>query len=426
MPLEMTLVNQLNKLRKLPQIIPLKLSGGPSTSNINPVIDLPIRENFQAMSDDDKYQAMQQCQSQMAVILNEMRQLVTISLRHSVEPVSAQNQHPDGTAPVNHPTASTTGLLPQTTGQDIIDPSNIMLPQTEAIQGVAIQRHEILKIIQDMFAQQSEVHRQFKKLPETCPKVPKLPMFNGHGSPQEHLAHYIIALGELATEESYLLRYFATSLTGVAFQWYSKLKSNSVADWADMQKKFLDRFQTVERKVSLAELCSLKQKTGELAIDFIKRWREFSMKCNNPPAQEDAISICRRGLISTVNEKLLGRNIKSFDQLNSAVAEIEMFLAEQMAHTSYKGKLPKERKQPAKEVNVVDFSPDNEAKGAIISPIPKKKSEAKAPAPSLAERMKTPYSFKKEHTRKLFDLCLDNQLISLPEPKRPADVSKIN
>ncbi|MQL72607.1 hypothetical protein Taro_004923 [Colocasia esculenta] len=40
--------------------------------------------------------------------------------------------------------------------------------------------------------------------------------------------------------------------------------------------------------------------------------------------------------------------------------------------------------------------------------------------------MKAPYSFKKEHTKRLFDLCLDNQLISLPEPKKPADVSKIN
>ena len=63
-----------------------------------------------------------------------------------MEPVSAQNQqnqHPDGAAPTNYPAASTTGLLPQTTGQDIIDPSNVMHPQTETIQGIPIQRHEI-------------------------------------------------------------------------------------------------------------------------------------------------------------------------------------------------------------------------------------------------------------------------------------------
>ncbi|MQM22380.1 hypothetical protein Taro_055431 [Colocasia esculenta] len=293
--------------------------GGLPSSTINPVIDLPTRENFQTMSNDDKYQVMQQWQSEMATLLNEMR-------RQSMEPVSIQNQHQnqhlDGSAPKNHPTAST-----------------------------SIQ-------VADLYSVPYPVHHKLKKLPLTCRKVPKLQKFDGHGSPLEHVAHYITAMGDLALEESYLLRYFATSLTRVAFQWYSKLKSNSVADWADLQKKFINRFQTAERKVSLAELCSLKQKKGESAIDFIKRWREFSMKCDNLPAQEDAITICRRGLTATINEKLLGANIRSFDQLNSIVAEIEMFLAEQMAHTSHKGKLPKKRNPPGKEVNVIDFSPE--------------------------------------------------------------------
>ncbi|MQL96630.1 hypothetical protein Taro_029311, partial [Colocasia esculenta] len=286
--------------------------GGLPTSNINLVIDLRTRENFQAMSDNDKYQAMQQCQSQMAALLNEMRRLTTSSLRHSIEPVSTQNQqHPDGSAPANHPAASTTGLLPQAT---------------------------------------------------------------------------------------------------------------------DMQKKFLDRFQTAEKKVSLSELCSLKQKKGESAIDFIKRWREFSMKCNNPPTQEDAIPICRRGLISTINEKLLGANIKSFDQLNSTVAEIEMFLAEQIAHTSYKGKLPKKRKQPAKEVNVIDFSPGNEDTPAqvpcTLQIAPQIYPEQPPMSPYadsigwLSEGPSTPielarlYSFPRHQTFSLFRLCLQSGLMN--------------
>ncbi|MQL94728.1 hypothetical protein Taro_027389 [Colocasia esculenta] len=220
--------------------------GGLPTSTINSIIDLPTRENFQAMSDDDKYQVMQQWQSKMAMLRNEMRRLATSSLRQSMESISIQNQqqnqHLDGSTLVNHSAASTSGLLPQVTGQDIIDPSNTMPPQTGAMQVIAIQRHMIQKIIEDIFAQQGEgiwvadlysvpylVHHQLKKLPLECPKVPKLQKFDGQGSPLEHLAHYTTAMGDLALEESYLLRYFATSLTG-AFQWYSKLKSNSVAD----------------------------------------------------------------------------------------------------------------------------------------------------------------------------------------------------
>ena len=54
------------------------------------------------------------------------------------------------------------------------------------------------------------------------------------------MAHYVIALGKLAIGKSYILRYFATSLIEVAFQRYSELKPDSVADRADMQKKFMD------------------------------------------------------------------------------------------------------------------------------------------------------------------------------------------
>ena len=61
-------------------------------------------------------------------------------------------------------------------------------------------------------------------------------------------------MGELAVDESYLLCYFATSLTGIAFQWYYKLRPNSVIGWDDMQRKFLDRFRIVEKMVTLVEL----------------------------------------------------------------------------------------------------------------------------------------------------------------------------
>ncbi|MQM06562.1 hypothetical protein Taro_039386 [Colocasia esculenta] len=285
----------------------------------------------------------------------------------------------------------------------------------------------IEKIMDDRFAQRGEgtatvdlysepypVHHQFKKLPPDCPKAPKLQKFNGQGSPNEHLAYYIPAMGELAFHESYLLRYFATSLTGTAFQ----LRPNSIVDWANLQKKFINRFQTAERNVSLAELCSLKQRKGETALDFIKRWRDFSMSCDNPPTQEDAITICQWGLAAEVSEKLLGTNIKGFDQLNSVVAEIEMFFADNSVHALSRNKPNKERAS-GKEVNAVDFTPKSQGKKIVVSGAPSKKVEERPPPSSLPERMSTPYSFKKEDTRKLFKLCMENDLITLPRPKRP-------
>ena len=72
--------------------------SGPSTSAGHPVIDLPTKENFQAMSDDDKYEIIQQWRSEMTSLLNKMRQLATTSHRQTMEPISLrhqQSQHPN-------------------------------------------------------------------------------------------------------------------------------------------------------------------------------------------------------------------------------------------------------------------------------------------------------------------------------------------
>ncbi|MQL69721.1 hypothetical protein Taro_002015 [Colocasia esculenta] len=57
--------------------------GGPSTSGSHPVINLPTKENFHAMADDDKYEVMQQWRSEMTSLINEMRRLATSSHRPS-------------------------------------------------------------------------------------------------------------------------------------------------------------------------------------------------------------------------------------------------------------------------------------------------------------------------------------------------------
>ena len=69
--------------------------------------------------------------------------------------------------------------------------------------------------------------------------------------------------------------------------------------------------------------------------------------------QEDAITICRRGLAAQISEKLLGTNIKGFDQLNAVVAEIEMFFADNPMQAPPKIKPGKER-AVGREANAVD------------------------------------------------------------------------
>ena len=77
-------------------------------------------------------------------------------------------------------------------------------------------KHEEGRATFDMYKVLDLLHHQYKKVPLEHLKIPKLSRFEG-GSPQERLAHYITNIGGLATDESYLLRCFATSFTGMAF-----------------------------------------------------------------------------------------------------------------------------------------------------------------------------------------------------------------
>ncbi|MQL71181.1 hypothetical protein Taro_003495 [Colocasia esculenta] len=54
-----------------------------------------------------------------------------------------------------------------------------------------------------------------KKLPPGVTKPPKFDKFNGRGSPKEHIAYYINVMGDLAADESYLLKFFGSSLTSL-------------------------------------------------------------------------------------------------------------------------------------------------------------------------------------------------------------------
>lgn len=52
------------------------------------------------------------------------------------------------------------------------------------------------------------------------------------------------------------------------------------------------------------------------------------MKCKEPPSQEEAVKICKKNLRYEITERIIGSDIRTFDRLNNAVAEIEMFLAD--------------------------------------------------------------------------------------------------
>jgi hypothetical protein len=54
----------------------------------------------------------------------------------------------------------------------------------------------------------------------------------------EHIARYLMQLGEASADEAFRIRYFPLSLTGPTFTWFASLPAQSICSWKDLEQKF--------------------------------------------------------------------------------------------------------------------------------------------------------------------------------------------
>ena len=71
-------------------------------------------------------------------------------------------------------------------------------------------------------------------------RLPEFAKFTSQDSTStiEYVSRYLTQLGEASIEESHQVRFFSLSLSGPAFTWFLSLPVNSIANWADLEKKF--------------------------------------------------------------------------------------------------------------------------------------------------------------------------------------------
>ena len=74
----------------------------------------------------------------------------------------------------------------------------------------------------------------------------------------EHVSQYLTQLGEASIEEAHRVRFFSLSLLGPAFTWFSSLPVNSIANWADLEKKFHTYFYTGTREKKITDLITIR------------------------------------------------------------------------------------------------------------------------------------------------------------------------
>jgi hypothetical protein len=74
----------------------------------------------------------------------------------------------------------------------------------------------------------------------------------------EHIARYLMQLGEASADEAFRVRYFPLSLTGSAFQWFTSLPPQSVGTWRELEQKFHAHYFSGSTEKKLIDLTTLK------------------------------------------------------------------------------------------------------------------------------------------------------------------------
>jgi hypothetical protein len=151
-------------------------------------------------------------------------------------------------------------------------------------------------------------------------KVPtEFTKFSGqdHTSTVEHIAQYLMQLGEASADEAFRIRYFPLSLTGPAFTWFTFLPAHSICSWKDLEQKFHAHYYTGSKEKKLIDLTTLRQRNNETPMEFLSRFRETKNMCFSLNIPDDQLAgMAVAGMLPAIWEKLFGMEFDDLGQLS--------------------------------------------------------------------------------------------------------------
>ncbi|KAF3776599.1 hypothetical protein EJ110_NYTH47762 [Nymphaea thermarum] len=149
--------------------------------------------------------------------------------------------------------------------------------------------------------------------------------YDGTTCPHVHLSTFFNDCYKIRTNNRALFRYFPRSLEGIAAQWYKEnVNPIELKEFDKFINMFVERFeQNAPMAPTLSTICSLRQKQGEKAREFIQKWRIQCNKMKDPISETQALSLIRKNLAQPLKSLIGNAPIKSFDELIEQANSIE-------------------------------------------------------------------------------------------------------
>jgi hypothetical protein len=133
----------------------------------------------------------------------------------------------------------------------------------------------------------------------------------------EHIARYLMQLGEASADEAFRIRYFPLSLTGPAFTWFASLPAQSICSWKDLEQKFHAHYFNGSNEKKLIDLTTLRQRHNETPMEFLRRFRETKSMCFSLNLPDDQLGdMAVAGMLPAIREKLFGMEFENLGQLS--------------------------------------------------------------------------------------------------------------
>ena len=123
--------------------------------------------------------------------------------------------------------------------------------------------------------------------------MPTFSLFDGcNGSTLVHISKFIDSMGAYVGNGDLCLREFSKSLDDRAYTWYTILPLRSVKMWEDMVELFYGKYFQAEEKITLVNLHSTKQASGEDLLHYIHRFRDISLDYYANYEKSELVRVC--------------------------------------------------------------------------------------------------------------------------------------